>query len=92
VYDVVRERLFSLGGQRLVVHEPQNQLENGDGIHVIGVLALVQERRFDRFSFHSPDVRLKITNIFRTIAADNADIDMRTVRRCIYFEINVGEL
>lgn len=44
----------------VVVHEPEDELEDGQRLVVVALLRLGQERRLDRLALHLPQVRLEV--------------------------------
>ena len=81
VDDVVREDLLPRSAEVVVVHEPEDQLEDGEGLLVVRLLALAQERCLDRLALHLPQVRLEVDvgHLCGSLGRINAIAQKRTI-------------
>ncbi len=52
--------LFFSSVEVCVVHEPEDEFKDGQGLVVVALLRLGQERGLDRLPLHLPQVRLEI--------------------------------
>ena len=52
--------LFFPSTQVRIVHEPEDELEDGQRLVVVALLRLGQERGLDGLPFHLPQVRLEV--------------------------------
>ena len=60
MYTALLMYLFLSSVQVVIVHEPEDELEDGQRLVEVGVLVLGKERGLDRLALHAPEVSLEV--------------------------------
>ena len=72
VDDVVAEGLLAGVTEVVVIHEAQDQLEEGQRLLIVRLFSLGQERSADRLPLHAPQVGL-VPDYIRSVNSGNID-------------------